>query len=288
MTESSPTKPAEILVIAANGKTGRRVADRVEARGVKVRRGSRRGPVVFDWNVSETWAPALAGVEAAYVVYTPDLAVPQALPNVQQLSEIAKQQGVRKLVLLSGRGEPEAQAVEAVVQASGLAWTVVRAGWFSQNFSEGEFAAMVADGVLPLPETGYAEPFVDVDDIAEVAAAALLDPRHDGEVYEVTGPQLLTFAEVAEKLSEAAGRPIAYLPISLQAFADGLTEAGVPADFVELLRYLFGRMATGVNAHVSDGIERALGRPGRSFSSYAQAAAAAGAFAATQLEASHV
>jgi uncharacterized protein YbjT (DUF2867 family) len=288
MTQSNSVKPAEILVIAANGKTGRRVADLLEARGAAVRRGSRRGPVVFDWGKPETWAPALDNVEAAYVVYTPDLAVPQALPDVQRLVGVAERQGVRKLVLLSGRGEPEAQAVEAVVQASDLAWTVVRAGWFSQNFSEGEFAAMVADGVLPLPETGYAEPFVDVDDIAEVAAAALLDPRHDGEIYEVTGPQLLTFAEVAERLSEAAGRPIVYLPISLQEFADGLTQAGVPAGFVQLLRYLFSRMATGVNAHVTDGIERALGRPGRSFSSYAQAAAAAGAFGQAEREVSHV
>lgn len=262
-----------ILVIAATGKTGRRVVPLLEERGVTVRRGSRSGLPAFDWAEPETWGPALEGMDAAYVVYTPDLAVPGAPEDLTRFVEVAKSKGVRKLVLLSGRGEPEARACELIVEQSGLAWTIVRAGWFDQNFSEGEFAAMVDDGVIALPNPDVREPFVDVDDIAEVAAEALLDPRHNGEVYEVTGPELLTYADVAKQLSEAAGREIRYVPVTTDEFFAGMAEAGVPAEFGDLLRYLFEITKSGVNAHVTDGVQRALGRPPRSFRDFAAEAA---------------
>lgn len=273
MTSSTTNSPL-ILVIAANGKTGSRVAKRLEDQGVTVRRGSRSAAIPFDWNDRNTWAPALQCVTAAYVVYTPDLAVPQATDDLKAFTEVARQCGVKKLVLLSGRGEPEAQACEQIVQQSGLAWTVVRASWFNQNFSEGEFVHMVNTGNITLPNPDALEPFIDIDDIADVVVAALTDSRHDGELYEVTGPELLTFADVAGKLSEATGRRIEYTPITIDQFNDGLVEAGVPADFAKLLRYLFERMATGVNAYVADGVQRALGRAPRSFSAYANDAAA--------------
>jgi len=275
MTMSTPHSPL-ILVIAANGKTGSRVAQRLEDQGVAVRRGSRSAAIPFDWNDRDTWAAALQGVAAAYVVYTPDLAVPQAAKDLEAFTEMARQSGVKKLVLLSGRGEPEARACEKIVQQSGLAWTVVRASWFNQNFSEGEFVGMVHAGHLTLPNADALEPFIDIDDIAEVAADALTDSRHDGEVYEVTGPELLTFADVVGKLSEATGRRIDYTPITIDQFNDGLVEAGVPEDFAKLLRYLFEMNATGVNAYVADGVQRALGRAPRSFSTYATKAAAQG------------
>lgn len=272
MTTSTPNTPL-ILVIAANGKTGSRVAQRLADQGIAVRRGSRIAPIPFDWNAPETWAPAMEGVTAVYVVYTPDLAVPQAAEDLKAFTAVAKEAGVKKLVLLSGRGEPEAQQCEQIVQQSGLAWTIVRASWFDQNFSEGEFVGMINAGQITLPNPDVPEPFIDIDDIADVAVAALTDKRHDGELYEVTGPNLLTFADVADQLSQATGRRIDYIPITIDDFHGGLTDAGVPEDFAKLLRYLFELTATGVNAYVADGVERALGRPPRSFKSYAKDAA---------------
>jgi len=286
MTTSTTHSP-RILVIAANGKTGSRVAERLEDQGIAVRRGSRSAATPFDWNVRDTWVPALKGVTAAYVVYTPDLAVPQAAADLEAFTQVARQHGVEKLVLLSGRGEPEAQACEQIVQQSGLAWTIVRASWFNQNFSEGEFVDMVNAGQITLPNSDALEPFIDIDDIAEVAVAALTDARHDGELYEVTGPELLRLGEVADRLSEATGRTIAYTPITIEQFNDGLVDAGVPEDFAKLLKYLFERAATGVNAYVADGVQRALGRPPRSFSAYAKEAAAQGFWSTQETMATH-
>jgi len=282
MNTNTPTNPL-ILVIAANGKTGSRVAQRLEDQGVAVRRGSRGASIPFDWSARETWAPALQGVTAAYVVYTPDLAVPQAAVDLQAFTAAARSAGVSKLVLLSGRGEPEARQCEEIVEQSGLAWTIVRASWFSQNFSEGEFVGMVDAGQITLPNPDVLEPFIDIDDIADVAVAALPDTCHDGELYEVTGPELLTFADVANQLSEATGHTIGYTPITLDEFSAGLTAAGVPEDFTKLLRYLFEMSATGVNAHVTDGVQRALGRAPRSFRSYADKAASQGFWSEPEL-----
>lgn len=261
-----------VLVIAASGKTGRRVADRLEERGVEVRRGSRSGSPAFDWGDRAGWDAALAGIDAAYVVYTPDLAVPGAGDDLEAFVTAARRAGVRKLVLLSGRGEPEARACERIVEGSGLAWTVVRAGWFAQNFSEGEFAPMVESGVIALPDVGALEPFVDVDDIAEIAAAALVDAKHDGQIYEVTGPELMSYADVAEAISAATGRAVRYEPVEDGAFFAGLEAAGIPAGYRDLLAYLFEISRSGVNTRVTDGVERALGRPAGSFGAFAERA----------------
>ena len=282
--ESSASAVQNVLVIAAAGKTGRRVADLLEQQGISVRRGSRGGSPSFDWQTPDTWAQALAGMDAAYVVYTPDLAVPSAESDLTKFVKVAREAGLKKLVLLSGRGEPEAQRCELIVQNSGIAWTVVRAAWFSQNFSEGEFTDMVNAGQITLPNPDVQEPFVDVDDIAEVAAAAIMDSKHDSQVYEVTGPELLTFADVAAALSSATGRDINYIPLTQSEFSGGLEQAGVPKDFIDLLEYLFSRMASGDNAHTTDGVMRALGRPPKSFFAYATDAAAVGAWATHAIE----
>jgi len=270
------------LVIAASGKTGRRVADRLEALGRPVRRGSRSGPTRFDWDVPSTWAPALAGVGAAYVVYSPDLSVPAAPGAIEAFVAVARDAGVRRLVLLSGRGEPAAQRCERIVLDSGVPATVVRASWFAQNFDEGAFRELVRAGEVALPVDAVREPFVDLEDVAEVAVAALTadahDGRHDGAVYEVTGPRSMTFAEAVAEIAAASGRAVRFRGISRAAFVDGLTRAGLPADQVELLDELFSTVLDGRNASTADGVERALGRAARDFRDYARAAAATGAW----------
>lgn len=253
------------LVLGANGKTGRRVADRLTARGVPVRRGTRP---MFDWTKPETWPAALDGMAAVYVSYFPDLAVPGAVEAVTELTELAERAGVRRLVLLSGRGEAEAQAAEQVVMAGSVEWTVVRCSWFNQNFSEGYLLDPVLGGEVVLPAGAVAEPFVDVDDIADVAVAALTTPGHGGRVYEMTGPRLLTFADAVAEIADVTGREITYQQADLDGYVAAMADYGVPRDVVELLGYLFGEVLDGRNAWLGDGVEQALGRPAKDFSAF--------------------
>ncbi|MCA9876712.1 MAG: NAD(P)H-binding protein [Thermomicrobiales bacterium] len=270
------TKP--ILVIGATGKTGGRVAAKLEARGLTVRRGSRSSATPFDWEAPETWAPALAGVRAAYVTYFPDLAFPGAVEKLESLVETAKDVSVEHLVLLSGRGEHHARLGEEAVRASGVDHTIVRAAWFAQNFSEGYLRDPVLAGVLPMPGGDVAEPIIDIDDIADVAVAALTGEGHASRVYEVTGPRLLSFAEAVDEIGRACGRVIRYVPVSMGEFIATLSRQGVPDELPGLLRYLFGEVLDGRNAHLTAGVQGALGRAPRDFADYARATAASGAW----------
>ncbi|MEM6810442.1 MAG: NAD(P)H-binding protein [Pseudomonadota bacterium] len=264
------------LVIGGTGKTGRRVVKRLQARNLPVRIGSRSAVPAFDWDNEASWDASLADVEAIYITYTPDLAIPGATDAISALVNRAKSQGVKRAVILSGRGEAEAQACEQIVMASGLEWTVVRASWFNQNFSEGAFVEMVHAGEIALPAGDTPEPFVDVDDIADVAVAALIESGHNGEVYEVTGPRLLTFQDIAAELSRATGREIRYTEVAHEAFIDAVGASGAPKDVVWIMDYLFTTVLDGHNAYLTDGVQRALGRPPRDFADYAKAVAASG------------
>ena len=258
-----------VLVTGATGKTGSRVAARLADRGIEVRHGSRRTKPVFDWNDESSWDAALAGVASAYVNYSPDSRVESAIETISKFVDIAQRQGVSRLVFLSGRGETEAQECEHIVLDSGIESTVVRSAWFNQNFSEGEFLHMILGGALALPAGSVSEPFVDLDDLADVAVAALTEDGHAGEIYEVTGPRLLTFADVASELTQAVGRDIAYLEISQEVFVAGVAESGAPEEFVQAMDYLFSVVMDGRNSYISDGVIRALGRPPKDFSDFA-------------------
>ena len=264
------------LVLGGSGKTGRRVAERLVNRGVETRVASRSANPAFDWNDQGTWRAVLDGVEAAYISYAPDLAIPGATESVRDFVKMAVEQGVQRLVLLSGRGEEEAQRCERIVQDAGVQWTIVRASWFNQNFSEGEFLGMVLDGAITLPADDVPEPFVDIDDIADVAVAALTEDGHNGEIYEVTGPRMLTFTEVAKEISRAAGRPVEFIRIPKEAFAGAIAESGAPEDIAWLLNYLFETVLDGRNAYICDGVQRALGREATDFSDYTRRIAASG------------
>lgn len=273
---ASPTR--RVLVLGGTGKTGRRIAAGLEDRGVSVRIGSRGATPPFDWSDEGGWDACLQGMDAAYVSYAPDLAMPGATDAIQAFVDRAGSHGVERVVLLSGRGEPEAQACEDIVRESGLQWTVVRASWFLQNFSEGAFAEMVLHGRITLPAGDVPEPFVDVDDIADVAVAALSEPGHAGRIYEVTGPRAVTFAEFASELSDVLGRDIAYVEVPHDAFLAEVKRAGAPQDVTWMLDYLFSTVLDGRNARVVDGVERALGRPPRDLRDWARKAASMGAW----------
>lgn len=271
--------PMPILVIGATGKTGSRVANKLETLGHAVRRGSRNSAIPFDWENSATWAPALEGVRAAYITYFPDLAFPGAVEKLEALTVMAREAGVQKLVLLSGRGEHHARLGEDVVKASSVPFTIVRSAWFAQNFSEGYLRDPIMAGVLPMPGGDIQEPIIDIDDIADVVVAALIEDSHDGELYEVTGPELLSFANMATELSNATSRPIQHLPISFEDFHANVAASG--GDFVaDVFTGIARETLDGRNAHTADGVQRALGREPRSFAEFAAKAARAGAWTA--------
>jgi uncharacterized protein YbjT (DUF2867 family) len=267
-----------IVVIGGTGKTGRRIAERLRARNVPVRIGSRSGAPPFDWDDRRTWDAALRGATAAYISYHPDLAMPGTAELIGALAERAIAAGTRRLVLLSGRGEHEAERAEHALRASGAEWTIVRCSWFMQNFSESYFAEPLAAGELALPAGDVREPFVDVEDIADVAVAALTEDGHAGRLYELSGPRLMTFAEAVAEIGRASGRELRYVPIPMEAFEAGLEAQHVPADVVALLRYLFTEVLDGRNEQLTGGVRRALGREPRDFADYARRAAAAGAW----------
>ena len=264
------------LVVGGTGKTGRRVVERLETRGVPTRIGSRSAEPPFDWEDEATWGPALQGVDSAYVTYYPDLAVPGAVEAVRSFAEVALRSGVRRLVLLSGRGEPEAERAEDVLRESGAEWTILRSTWFMQNFSEDYMLEHVLSGEIRLPAGDVPTPFLDADDIADVAVAALMEDGHAGQLYELTGPRSLTFAETAAEISEVTGREVRYVPVPLEEHAAEATGHGVPAEVVELLTYLFAEVVDGRNADTTDGVRRALGREPKDFRDYAREAAATG------------
>ncbi len=262
-----------VLVLGATGKTGRRVAQRLTDQGIEVRKASRPG---FDWDDRSTWTAAVTGISSAYLTYYPDLAFPGAAEAIRDFSKLAVEHGVRRLVLLSGRGEEEAVVSEQGVRDSGAEWTVVRASWFAQNFSEHFLLEPVLAGEIVLPAGQVTEPFIDVEDIVDVVVTALTTDGHGGRVYELTGPRLLSFTDVAAEISKASGRDVQYVPVSAAEFAAGAAEQGVPEEEIEGLTDLFTRILDGRNESLTGDVEKVLGRPARDFSEYATKAAASG------------
>jgi uncharacterized protein YbjT (DUF2867 family) len=253
------------LVLGASGKTGRRVISRLETRGLAVRAGSRSGSPRFDWDDRATWAPALDGTGAVYISYFPDLAAAGAAETVPAFARVGPP---RRLVLLSGRGEPEAQLAEQLVREASPDATIVRCAWFAQNFSEAFLADAVAQGEVYFPARDVREPFVDVEDVADVAAAALTEPGHEGRLYELTGPRLLTFAQAVGEIATATGRAITYVPVSVSDFTQAMN--GEPAEVVELVTYLVTEVLDGRNERLANGVREALGREPRDFAEYAE------------------
>lgn len=275
-TPAANTAKKPILVIGGNGKTGSRVVRKLEQLQWPVRIGSRSSQPAFDWKDENTWSAALKGMDQVYITYQPDLAVPGATESIEKLTKLAKETGVRKLVLLSGRGEHEAQECEKIVMDAGLEWSIVRASWFFQNFSEGAFLEQVQAGHVALPANSVGEPFIDVDDIAEVAVATMTQDGHNGKLYEVTGPRLLTFKDAVAEIAKATGKPIEFQQVTMDEYASVMAEYNLPGDIVWLITYLFTEVLDGRNEYIATGVEEALGRKPHDFSEYAKNTAATG------------
>ena len=264
-------KTTKILLIGGNGKTGKRVAQLLnEKENVEITIASRSGNPSFDWEKPKTWAENLKGINAIYLTFQPDLAVPSAPEIIKQFSILATKSGVGKIVLLSGRGEKEAQICEEIVKATAQKWTIVRASWFNQNFSESIFLEPILAGYVALPKAETLEPFTDADDIAEVLAEALLDEKHNGKTYELTGPQLLTFEQAVAEIARVTERNIVFQPLELDEYVNMLREYQVPEDEIWLVNYLFSEVLDGRNSSITNDIEKILGRKATTFSEYVQ------------------
>lgn len=271
-----------ILIIGKNGKTGSRVNQRLQALGYATRPVSRSTNPAFDWEKPETWQAAIKGTRSAYVTFQPDLAVPKAESTIKRFVQIAAENGVKQIVLLSGRGEKGAQRAEEVLKASGISWNIVRASWFFQNFSENFLLEGILAGELVLPAGDTVEPFVDADDIAEVVVTTLIEPGHRNRRYEVTGPRALTFAQCIAEISAALGRPVNYTPVPVDPYIDALRAEGVPEDLLWLYHELFTVLFDGRNSKVMPGVEEALGRAPNDFKNYVQKTAESGVWTAVR------
>ncbi|MBF6326980.1 NAD(P)H-binding protein [Nocardia transvalensis] len=272
------TRNSDILVLAATGKTGRRVVRNLRAAEVPVRPASRTSPTPFDWSDPTTWQPALTGSRAVYLV-APDEPEP-----IADFVDTAVAAGVQRLVTLSGNGIEHIDerfgqgmaAAEAAVRASGVEWTIVRANNFLQNFSEDLWLDPLRSGRLALPVGGALEPFVDVEDVAAVAAAVLVEPGHAGRVYGVSGPRRVGFGEAVEVISAAAGRPIVFEDITPEQYRDDLRAAGQPEAVVEAMDSLFGLLRAGHLSGLTDGVQQVLGRAPGSIEEWAGKTAPSG------------
>ena len=272
-------KNSPILIIGKNGKTGARVNQRLQALGYATHPVSRSTRPSFDWENPATWQSAIKGASSAYVTYQPDLAVPHAEAVIKEFVQVAGDNGLEHIVLLSGRGEEGAQRAEKVLMASGISWNIVRCSWFCQNFSENFMLEGILAGELILPADDTVEPFVDADDIADVVVAALTQPGHRNRLYELTGPRALSFEQCIKEISEALGRPVKYTRVPVDEYIKALREQGVPEDLQWLLRELFTVVFDGRNSHVMRGVEEALNRPATDFKTYVQKTIESGVWA---------
>lgn len=271
------TTPPLISLTVGTGKIGSRVARRLADAGIAHRIGSRSAVPAFDWDDPSTWAPFVAGSTAVFVAYVPDLGFPGAADAMATFGATCAAEGVDHVVLLSGRGEPGAALSEQALAENAGPVTVVRCSWFHQNFSESFLLQPVLDGVIALPAGDTEEPFIDADDIADVVVACLTDPAaHRGVTYELTGPELLGFADVARLLSTTIGRPIAYVPVDVESYVAAAIEAGLPADDAHDYAELFHSITDGRNAHLTSDVQTVLGRPPTTFEHYATTTAATG------------
>lgn len=267
-----------ILIIGKNAKTGWRVDRRLQALDYPTRAVSRSTSPAFDWEDQGTWRAAMTGTRAAYITFHPDLAIPTAEQTIRDFVALAAELGLKHLVLLSGRGEDGARRAELVLEESGLDWNVVRASWFMQNFSESFMIDGILNGELMLPAGDTVEPFVDADDIAEVAVATLTRPGLRNRLFEVTGPRAMTFAESVAAISQATGYPVKYTQVPIDAFVDGMREQGAPEPMLWLMRELFTVVFDGRNSRPTTGVDEALGRPATDFGEYLDKVMAIGAW----------
>jgi uncharacterized protein YbjT (DUF2867 family) len=268
----------DVLVLGATGTTGSRVAAFLARRGVAVRAATRTprvpGQVRFDWVDRETYAPALRGVSAVYLIAP--LADPDPVTSVEPFLAEAARQGVRRVVQLSSSAVPEGGPglgeVHRLVRATAPEWAVLRPSWFMQNFAgDLPLARDARDGEIVTATGAGRVAFVDAGDIAAVAGHALVDEAAHNTEHVLTGPEALSYADAAEVVSRRLGRPVRHRSVTAGELAERLAGHGVPAAYAALLAALDTDIAAGAEDRVTDTVERVTGRPARGFREFAEA-----------------
>lgn len=257
-----------ILIIGAGGQTGRKVSQKLDSLGIPHKKVSRTSSFKFDWNDEDTWKGALYGTSALYLNYFPNPALPPAIKHIYKICNLAKELNVKHITLLSERGNEVAKLCESIVINSVESSTIVRASQFYQNFTEGFFNYCIENCTFALPVANIKEPFIDIDDIADVVVASLTDERHKNMIYEVTGPELLSFSDVANKFSEVLGKNIKFTQVSLGEFSLTLNRLGLAQEIIQMFRYLFTVTLDGRNESLSNGVELALNRLPKTFDDF--------------------
>ena len=271
-----------VLVTGGTGKTGRRVARRLIERGVPALVGSRApasqataGPdhVRFDWRDLETFDAALDGVRAAYLVAPTDTM--DHLPAMRPFLERALADGIERLVLLSAASLPEGGpmmgAVHAWLAGHAPGWTVLRPSWFMQNFSEAQHLAAIRDEGRIYTAAGDGRvPFIDAEDIAAVAVEALTAPGFDNGELVLTGPEALTYDQVAATIGAMTGRPVVHHRLSAAELVTWLEGLGIPPDYAHGLAAMDEAIADGAEDHTTAAVERVVGRPATGFAAFAR------------------
>lgn len=274
----------KILILGGNGKTGRRVTQLLKkVSDAEVYIGSRSGIPAFHWENPESWSEVIEGIDTVYITFQPDLAIPSAPETIQKFTTLATQNGVQKIVLLSGRGEKEAQVCEEIVKSTAKNWTIVRASWFSQNFSESIFLEPILAGYVAIARAETSEPFTDADDIAAVVTEALLNEKHNGKTYELTGPRLINFKQAVTEIAQITGTEIQFQSLSVDEYIGMLREYQVPEDELWLVNYLFTEVLDGRNSSITNDIEKILGRKAKDFTDYVKETAQTGIWNAPKL-----
>lgn len=264
-----------VLITGGRGKTGRRLASRLTAAGIDVVTGTRIpvGPKDrrFDW-ADPASASAFEGCDAVYLVAPTDRT--DHLAVMQPLLQEAMRQGVRRFVLLSSSllnpGGPMMGEVHAWLAANAPDWAVLRPSWFMQNFSEGPHAATIRDEGIIYTATGTGRVgFIDAEDIAASAAAALVGPTPLNSDVVLTGPDALSYDDVAATISTAIGRPVRHLSLDPAALTDRFVKQGLPPDYARTLAYLDADIAAGAEDYTTQGVAQLTGRPATSFRAFA-------------------
>jgi uncharacterized protein YbjT (DUF2867 family) len=283
------------LVTGATGKTARHLIPKLIQRGVTVRAVSRAPAQArpgsesqhFDWFDESTYASALTGADAIYVV-SPQSADGTADPTaqLQKFLHGAADGGVSRIALLSSIGVGQAppddplRRMELAVIESGVPYTILRPAAFMQNFSENHWSGVARTvretGRLAMPFGDHAVSYVSAGDIAEVAAAALTENGHAGMGYTLTGPEAITLIEVAAHISAAAGRSVQYSEADQDALRRALLDSGAPAEIASYVSQAFQfAMTSGVMRAVTGDILAVTGRPATTFAEFALGAAGA-------------
>jgi len=263
-----------VLVTGGTGKTGRRVAEQLLAAGSEVRVASRGGPHPFDWTDSDTWAAALDGVSAAYLVGPPRGG--DASAAMIAFVQAAMARGARRFVLLSGspmpEGGPGAGQTHRWLRENAADWAVLRPSWFMQNFSEALHLETIRDegAIYSAAEDGRV-PFISADDIAACAVAALTGPAALNRDFILTGPEPISYDTAARHISDAAGRPIVHRRISAEDLAARHQAAGAPAPLAQMLGIMDVMIAGGAEDRTTECVRDLTGRAPTGFDTFAQA-----------------